>query len=199
VPQEARLFALLNMAEMDAGVACWEGKYHYNYWRPITGIRAADTDGNPDTVKDAGWSPLLATPAHPSYASGHSTVSSAAATVLGRFFGTDNVSFDSVAQNDANVTRHFTSFTQAAEEAGQSRIYGGFHWQFDNTAGQECGRLVGNWVVDHALTEGHHGRGNETAPGTGDQGQPPSLGQAMHELVASGSDPVLGTASSILA
>jgi hypothetical protein len=201
VPQEARLFALLSMAEMDAGVACWEGKYTYNYWRPITGINQADTDGNPDTVADPAWVPLLATPAHPSYASGHSTVSSASATVLARFFGTDNVSFSSAQQNDPTIVRSYTSFTQAAQEAGQSRIYGGFHWQFDNQAGQKCGRLVGDWVFDHALTVGHSGRSNTTAPPAVDDtgGQPPSLGQAMHDLLTGGANSVLGTSTSILA
>ena len=187
VAEEARLFAVLNMAEMDAGVACWDGKYTYNYWRPITGIRAADTDGNGDTAADPAWSPLLATPAHPSYASGHSTVSSAAATVLARFFGTDDVSFATFDQANPSIVRNFTSFSGAAAEAGQSRIYGGFHWQFDNTAGQQCGRLVGNWVFDHALTEGHSGRSNATAPipsaGSDGQGGPPSLGQAVHDLL----------------
>ena len=201
VPEEARLFALLDIAQADAGIACWDGKYTYNFWRPITGIRAADTDGNPLTVADPNWSPLLATPPHPSYASGHSTISTASATVLASFFGTDNVSFTSAKQDDPSIVRSYTSFTQAAEEAGQSRIYGGFHWQFDNQAAQKCGRLVGNWVVDHALTEGHSGRGNGTAPDAGDNahGQPPSLGQAMHDLLGGGASSVLGTSTPILA
>jgi len=189
------------MADMDASIACWDGKYAYELWRPITGIRNADTDGNPDTAPDSTWSPLLATPAHPSYASGHSTVSAASATVLADFFGTDHVSFTSAQQNDPTIVRSYTSFSQAAEEAGMSRIYGGFHWQFDNQAGQKCGRLVGDWVFDHALLEGHSGRSNTTAPSGDNNGgaQPPSLGQAMHDLLASDATTVLSPVGPILA
>jgi hypothetical protein len=204
VPQEARLFALLGMAELDASVACWDGKFAYNLWRPITGINHADTDGNPDTTADAAWAPLLATPAHPSYASGHSTVSAASATVLARFFGTDDVSFTSAQQNDPSIVRSYTSFTQAAEEAGMSRIYGGFHWQFDNTAGQKCGRLVGNYVMNHVLTDRHdddhddggHGRGGDDHDGRGDEHE----GRACDLVTgAIGGHSILGTANAILA
>jgi hypothetical protein len=82
--ENARLFALLNIAEADAAILCWDCKYFVKYWRPITAIRQADTDGNPATEKDAAWEPLIATPPFPEYTSGHSTFSSAAATVLAR-------------------------------------------------------------------------------------------------------------------
>jgi PAP2 superfamily len=85
--EHARLLALLNLSIADAGIACWEAKYFYVFWRPVTAIPLADTDGNPATDKDASWMPLFATPAHPEYPSGHSTVSSAAATVLASYFG----------------------------------------------------------------------------------------------------------------
>ena len=93
--QNARLFALLNLAGADAGIACWDAKYVYDFWRQITAIREADTDGNPDTVADPNWTPLVTTPNHPSYPSGHATFSGAAATVLAAFFGTDDVAFTS--------------------------------------------------------------------------------------------------------
>src|SRR4029077_1802793 len=89
--QNARLFALLNLTEADAAIAVWDTKYVYNLWRPVTAIRAADTDGNADTAADANWTSFLVTPNHPSYISGHSGVSSGAATVLAAFFGTDAV------------------------------------------------------------------------------------------------------------
>src|SRR5205807_458306 len=89
--QNARLFALLNLTEADAAIAVWDTKYTYNFWRPVTAIRAADADGNPDTAADAGWTPFLVTPNHPSYNSGHSGVSSGAAAVLAAFFGSDAI------------------------------------------------------------------------------------------------------------
>src|SRR5207244_9205405 len=89
--KDARLFALLNVATADALISCWDAKYTYNLWRPVTAIRAADTDGNPATDPDAGWSPLLVTPNFPSYTSAHSTVSGAAAGVITAMYGSDYI------------------------------------------------------------------------------------------------------------
>src|SRR5262249_22706380 len=147
--QDARVFALLNIAEADAHITCWDAKYTYNLWRPVTAIRAADTDGNPDTEADAGWTPLLVTPNFPSYTSAHSTVSAAAAGVLTALFGAD-YSF-TVSAESVTYTRSFDSFDAAAAEAGQSRIYGGIHNQFDNQAAQVSGHAVGQFVVGNFL------------------------------------------------
>jgi membrane-associated phospholipid phosphatase len=147
---DARLFALLNIATADALISCWDAKYTYNLWRPVTAIRAADTDGNPDTEADAGWTPLLVTPNFPSYTSAHSTVSAAAAGVLTALFGPD-YHFTVGAEGLPGVTRSFDSFGAAAAEAGQSRIYGGIHYQFDNATGQQVGRSVASYVTDHFL------------------------------------------------
>ncbi|MFO0942082.1 MAG: phosphatase PAP2 family protein [Pirellulales bacterium] len=154
----AHLFAMLNMALADAGIAAWDSKYAFNLWRPIDAIRQADVDGNAATVADANWLPLLRTPPFPSYVSGHSTFSSAAATVLTELFG-DEFTFSSTTdpQNAPSqrplsakliVTRHFSSFNQAAQEAGLSRIYGGIHFSFDNEAGQTLGEAVGQEIVE---------------------------------------------------
>src|SRR5215472_14292024 len=148
--QDSRLFALLNIAEADAHIACWDAKYTYNFWRPVTAIRAADTDNNPATDPDATWTPLLVTPNFPSYTSAHSTLSGAAAEVLTALFGPDHP-FTVSADGLPGVTRSFTSFEAAAEEAGRSRIYGGIHYQFDNVAGQQVGRSVADYVVEHVL------------------------------------------------
>jgi membrane-associated phospholipid phosphatase len=148
--QDARLFALLNITEADAQIACWDAKYTYNLWRPVTAIRAADTDGNPATDPDSTWTPLLTTPNFPSYTSAHSTLSGAAAGVLTALFG-DSYHFTVTADGLPGVTRSFDSFGAAAAEAGQSRIYGGIHYQFDNVAGQQLGRTVAGYVVDHVL------------------------------------------------
>jgi hypothetical protein len=150
--QNARLFALLGIAEADAATAAWGAKYYYNFWRPITGIREADIDGNPNTAPDTTWTPLLSTPNHPSYYSGHSVFSAAAARVLGLFFGNDLFNFTSTSDGLPGVQRSYTSFSQAAAEAGQSRIFGGIHWQFDNTVGQATGRALGEQIFYNLLT-----------------------------------------------
>ncbi len=144
----ARSFALLNIALADAAVVAWDAKVAYDYWRPVTGIRRAGEDGLDSTVADPSWTPLLVTPAFQAYVSGHSTFSSAGAGVLSDLLGTESVNFSLSA---AGFTRSFTSLTGAAAEAGQSRIYGGIHWQFDNTAGLEAGASLADWVTGTQL------------------------------------------------
>ena len=146
----ARLFALLGMGVADAAIVSWDAKYGLNHWRPITGIREASTDGNPDTVEDVTWSPLINTPPFPAYTSGHSTFSATAATILKRLLG-DNNSFSTTSQGLPNVTRSYASFSSAAAEAGMSRIYGGIHWQYDNVVALNSGDQLGNLVVDGFL------------------------------------------------
>ena len=149
--ENARLFALINLSLADAGLAAWDAKYQYNEWRPMTAIVHADTDGNSQTAPDETWTPLLPTPNHPSYVSGHSTFSAAAASALAAFFGSDKISFAMKSDDLPGVTRNFTSFSQAAAEAGQSRIYGGIHWQFDNQAGLTLGKSVAQFISSQFL------------------------------------------------
>lgn len=144
----ARLFALLNVALMDASIVCWDTKFTCNMWRPVTAIQRADVDGNDQTDKDANWLPLLETPPFPTCSSGHSTFSGAAAQVLALFFGKDEIKFVDSSEGSSN-RREFASFSQAAEEAGRSRIYGGIHFEFDNQAGQKSGRAVGRYISEH--------------------------------------------------
>ncbi len=144
--QRARLFALLNIATADAAIVSWDAKYAYSCWRPVTGIQHAGEDGNPATRPNPTWLPLISTPPFPAYTSGHSTFSAASSRVLASFFGGDAVSFSTTSDALPGVTRSFTSFSQAAEEAGQSRIYGGIHWQYDNQAGLRSGRDLGDLV-----------------------------------------------------
>jgi hypothetical protein len=144
--ENARLFAQVNVANADAFIVSYDAKYEYNFWRPVTAIRAADTDGNPDTVPDTAWTPLIPTPNHPSYGSNHSTQSRAAAEALAAFFGTDRVAFTATS---AGIERSYKSFTEAAKEGGRSRIYAGIHWSFDSAAGEQLGRKVGRYVADH--------------------------------------------------
>jgi len=147
----ARLFALLNIATADCAIVAWDAKYTYNFWRPVTAIQfAGDNSINPATVSDPTWTPLIATPNFPSYMSAHSTVSSAAATILTSLFG-PNYAFRAGSDGLPGVTRSFSSFEAAAEEAGQSRIYGGIHFQFDNQAGLASGAALGRFVVQNFL------------------------------------------------
>lgn len=150
--ENARLFALLAIAGADAAIVSWDHKFTYSNWRPVTGIQHADTDGNPATTADPSWTPLIVTPPFPSYTSGHSTFSSASARLLALFFGTDQISFSTTSDGLPGVTRSFTRLSDAAKEAGQSRIYGGIHWQFDNEAGLASGTALGEHVFFSVLT-----------------------------------------------
>lgn len=146
----ARLFALLNIALADAGIVSWDAKYAYNFWRPVTAIRDADPTTNPATTPDPAWTPLWATPPFPEYTSGHSTFSGAADAVLTALFGS-NFGFSSASDDVPNVARTFSSFSQAADEAGKSRIYGGIHFQTANQDGLASGRALGNYVIKNFL------------------------------------------------
>jgi membrane-associated phospholipid phosphatase len=138
---EAELFARLNVAMADAGIAVADAKYTYWFWRPITAIRTGGAGVGP--LPD--WTPLLETPNHPSYISGHSGFSGAAAIVLTQQFGTRPFTF--VSASLPGVARSFTSFDQAAEEAAASRVYGGIHFPFDNAEGLATGHAVGAWTL----------------------------------------------------
>jgi hypothetical protein len=152
--ENARMMALLNIGMADALITAWDSKFEYSFVRPVTAIRNADNDPNPDTAGDATWLPLLTTPGHPSYMAAHSAVSATAATVLAEFFGNDAIAFTSSAEVSAGgtvITRSFDGFWEGAEEAGASRIYGGIHWSFDNEAGLEAGHSIGEFVSDNLL------------------------------------------------
>ncbi len=149
--QNARLFALLNIALADAGIAAWDCKYEYNFWRPITAIRAADTDGNPLTEPDAAWEPFIMTPAFPEYVSAHSLFSAAAAHILVNYFGTDNIDFMVSYYMMPMDMRTYHSFVQAAQEAGASRIYGGIHFASANVNALAAGEALAGYVYNNFL------------------------------------------------
>jgi hypothetical protein len=159
--QNARLFGLLNMALADGYIGSLETKYHYNYWRPVTAIRLADTDGNPDTTADPTWEPLQPTPPIPDYDSAHAVEGGAAAEVLRRVLKTDQVSFSTCSLTlplpeercgGANeVLRSYASFSQAADENGVSRILVGFHFRKAVEEGIKHGRKIGKHTVQHFL------------------------------------------------
>ena len=136
----ATLFKLLGVAVADAGIVAWDHKYHYNTLRPVTAIRYREFNSD--------WFPLLGTPNHPEYVSGHSTFSGAASKVLALAFGTDNITFDTVSDGYVQHVRTFNSFSSAAKEAGKSRIYGGIHFDYSNVAGYNAGTAVANAVFE---------------------------------------------------
>jgi membrane-associated phospholipid phosphatase len=147
----ARLFATLNLSLADSTIALYDTKYTYQLWRPVTAIRLADTDGNPQTAADPTWLPLpVNTAADPSYAGAHSTISAAAAVVLAHFYG-DRQRFSVSSPTVPGVIRSFTSFTAAANEAGLSRIYAGQHFRFDHVTGLVLGHHVARFVLRNAL------------------------------------------------
>ncbi|MGH9841378.1 MAG: vanadium-dependent haloperoxidase [Blastocatellia bacterium] len=150
--ESARLFALLNIARMDALIASNSAKYTYNFWRPVTAIRAGANDGNSLTAGDPAWDTFLVTPSFPEYPSNHAIVNAAWAEVLARFFGTDQFSFTlASAAPFPGITRTFTSFSQTAQEASDSRIYAGIHFRTACTDGLEWGRKIGKQAFENFL------------------------------------------------
>jgi membrane-associated phospholipid phosphatase len=158
-PEEARLLALMNVAIADAGIACWEAKYHYVFWRPVTAIPLADTDGNPATAGEPSWLPLLVTPPHPEYPSGHSSVSGAAAAILSSYFGEHSsftVPTDSTAiPGLAGMVRSFSSFTAATDEVNNARVFGGIHFRTAVNDGRALGTAIADYVTQHAFLPLH--------------------------------------------
>ena len=151
--QNARLFALLNLSFADDVIAFYDAKYTYNFWRPVTAVRAADPGINPETVADPNWLPEVGkTTADPSYPGAHGVISASAAEVLISFFEKDHADFNVTSEVLPGVERSFTSISAAAEEATLSRIFGGQHFRTDLTTGQRLGREVADFVVDNFLT-----------------------------------------------
>jgi PAP2 superfamily protein len=153
--QSARVFGLLNLAIADSVIAFYDAKYIYNFWRPVTAIRAADTDNNPKTLVDPTWLPEVGnTTPDPSYPGAHAVISAAGATVLISFFEKDQFDFNVTSEVLAGVERSFERFSAAEKEATLSRIFAGVHFRFDLTIGQRLGREVAHLVIDDFLTPG---------------------------------------------
>jgi hypothetical protein len=157
---QARLLGLLNMALSDGYIGSFETKYLYNYWRPVTAIREAGTDGNPNTAADPTWTPLVPTPPVPDHDSAHAVEGGAAAEVLRRFFHTDRIAFrtcslalpaGSTCTDPSPVTRRYDRFSEAADENGLSRILVGFHFRNAVEDGIDHGRRIGGYTVERFL------------------------------------------------
>jgi hypothetical protein len=139
--KSARLLAMLSVAFMDGGIGCWDAKYHFSNWRPVTAIQNGDIDGNPDTDADATWLPLASTPPHPEFPAAHGCATGAIAETLQNFFGTPNVKF-SVNSAVTQTTHTYNNVGQLEAEAYWARIYAGFHYRHSLDEGFKLGHQV---------------------------------------------------------
>jgi hypothetical protein len=151
----ARALALVYLASADASIACWEAKYTFNFWRPITAIQNGDADDNAHTEADPAWTPLVRTPPHPEYLSGHSTNSSVMATVLELLFGEHGAAIVATSPTNPGFERHWTSLNEGVEEVIDARIYAGIHYRTSDEDGAAVGRKIARFVVNHALRVRH--------------------------------------------
>jgi hypothetical protein len=149
----AHAFALVNMAIADAGVAVFDTKYHYTFWRPETAIHFADLDGNPQTDADPSYVPFITTPCFPSYPSAHGTLSNAAREVLERLYGRHHRSI-TISSAALNISLTYQTLREITDDISDARIYGGIHFRFDQDEGAEQGRHVGEYIYQHFLRRG---------------------------------------------
>jgi hypothetical protein len=166
VPQTARLVAMINEVGADALISMMHAKYRFQFWRPITAIDPAAVtndglgpvpgfdDGNPLTVEQQGWTPLLATPNHPEYPSAHCTITSAIGEVVARFLGTDAIDIDLVGNANFSATRHFATVQDLRTEVANARVWAGLHYRFSTAAGVQLGKAVADYDLDHAFNTG---------------------------------------------
>ena len=147
----ARVLAILSVVTADAGLGCFEAKYHYNYWRPQFAIPQADADDNPATDADPLWKPAVTTPNHPEYPSGHGCGTGATVEALREFYGTKKISFiwDTAVATVVEKTRHYESTDELIREVIEARVHGGMHFRSANDAGAHLGRKTAQWVMRH--------------------------------------------------
>lgn len=159
IVENARLFAIENLAADDAAIGCWESKYHWNSWRPITAIREAASDGNPATVADPAWTPLfdprttqagspLVTPPFPDHPAGHGCISGAIVRTLRRYFGTDKVAFSAFSTR-TRTTRSYDRFSAALQEISTRACRAASHFRAADVQGAALGTRVAHWLAKH--------------------------------------------------
>jgi hypothetical protein len=149
----ARLFALANLATADALITCWDSKRHFAFWRPMNAIQEGDADGNPATIGDPAWQPLVNNPNYPDYTSGANSVTGAMTRTLELFFGTDKVPFEftSAAPLAVQKSRSYERFSDAADDVVDARVYLGIHFRFADVAARTQGTRVADWTYNHFL------------------------------------------------
>ena len=144
---------MLYLTAADALISVWDDKAHWSFWRPITAIREADTDGNPRTEPDDDWLPLIATPPYPEHPSGHTGLSGSIVKTLQQFFGTDKIAWSDT--NNAGLTRSFTRFSQAIDEIVDARVWSGIHFRTADEQGERIGRQVARYREQHYFQPEH--------------------------------------------
>jgi hypothetical protein len=153
--ENARAFAILNMAVSDAAVATFDTKYHYNFWRPETAIVNADLDGNHKTAPDPGFIPLIGAPCFPSYPSAHGTLSTAGGEVLERLFGPSGHQIVFTSAAFPHIVLSYATIKRIVEDISDARVYGGIHFRFDQVGGEQQGTEIGKYVVKNLLRPLH--------------------------------------------
>jgi hypothetical protein len=148
VADNARLFAMLYLTMADAGIACWDDKAQWLFWRPITAIHEAATDGNPATAADPDWLPLINNPPYPDHASGLMCFSGSIARTLRDFFGTNRIAFSATSAN-SGTTRSYTRLSQAVEEGIDARVWSGIHFRIADVHGAKIGRQIARYRRQH--------------------------------------------------
>jgi hypothetical protein len=151
--EAARLYALINTTFHDALFTSMSAKYLYGFWRPVTAIREADRDNNPDTIADPNFLALLPTPPYPSYPGNYACIASSMTTIFTRYFGRNDIAFSITwAQpTGPGITRSYNGFRQLADEAARSRVYGGIHYNFDTTSSYGVCVPLGEYIFDNAF------------------------------------------------
>jgi hypothetical protein len=152
LPENARIFALLHMATADGLISSMESKFYYGYWRPVTAIRAGNTDGNKKTERDPEWLSLIDTPPHPSYPSNYASAALAARAVLEEVYGKGDhsITLTSISPS-VDVTLHYSTFSQMTDDINDARVYGGIHYRFDQDAGSRMGWRIGSYILKNHL------------------------------------------------
>jgi PAP2 superfamily len=166
IADTARLLAMVSLAGADAEIGCINDKNYWNWWRSITAIREAKYDGNPDTEPDLTWTPPIETPGFPEHPAGHTCGSGAIVGLLQNFFGTDNIAFSATSPS-SGTTRNFTSFSQALQEAIDSRVWGGIHWRIADVQGAQLGMEVARWEDAHYFKRTSERGADRSSPNSG--------------------------------
>jgi hypothetical protein len=149
IADAARIFAAVDMSEADAVIAVWHAKYLYGFWRPITAIQLADTDGNPATSADTSWTPLLTTPPYPEYVSGYSGLTGAFTRALADALDTSHLELTLISTAVPGVVRHYDSGSSLRNDLVDARVWLGIHFRFADTGGVDMGQRVADWALDH--------------------------------------------------
>ena len=159
----AARFEALGIAAVTNGlIASWDSKFHYMFWRPVSAIRAGDTDGNPQTEADPEWTPFIVTPSHPEYIAAHSVVGASTTGFYTVWFGTDHFPLDF--KGTGGAVRHYESVDDIHAEESNARVWGGMHWRQSTEVGTRSGTRVGHYTATHLLKELSDTLSQTTAP-----------------------------------